>query len=339
MIVIVQFSIVVPIYKVEKFLPQCIESLIQQTYQDIEIILVNDGSPDRCGEICEEYARQDNRITVIHKENGGVVSARKLGTEKATGLYMTCIDGDDWIEPDYFEKAAELLKRRNVDIICNGFYLDYPDGTMAAVPLPYPGYYDRRRIEKRIYRNLIESEKCECFAPSVCTKIFRRELYTQQQMCEDDRMKIAEDQAVTKPCIYRAENMYLMPGCLYHYRYNIKSVTREGKPFPWSGPKLMGEHFEKQIPMDESDFQEQLYRRVTHEIFLVASSRFRGEKSYRQTVKEIKEHLQEPYYQKAMKCARFRGSWKGVFAHFALRHRLYFLLWLYSKYIDMCKKL
>ena len=93
-------SIIVPCYNVEAYLPKCVNSILEQTYKKIEIILVDDGSPDNCGKICDEYAKKDERIKVIHKENGGLVSARNAGYDVATGDWMMYVDGDDWLDAD-----------------------------------------------------------------------------------------------------------------------------------------------------------------------------------------------------------------------------------------------
>ena len=116
-------SIVVPIYKVEKYLPKCIDSIINQTYKNLEIILVDDGSPDRCGEICDEYAKTDRRIKVIHKENGGASDARNVGIDIANGEYLGFVDSDDYIVSDMYEKLYTALKKSNSDMsICNVRY-------------------------------------------------------------------------------------------------------------------------------------------------------------------------------------------------------------------------
>ena len=106
-------SIVIPVYKVEKYLEKCVESVINQTYKNLEILLVNDGSPDNCPKICDEYAQKDNRIKVIHKENGGLSDARNAGIDVATGKYITFIDSDDYISNDYVEYMYNLLKQNN----------------------------------------------------------------------------------------------------------------------------------------------------------------------------------------------------------------------------------
>jgi glycosyltransferase involved in cell wall biosynthesis len=112
-----KISIIVPIYKVEQYLRKCVESILAQTYTNIEIILVNDGSPDNCGKICDEYAKKDNRIKVIHKENGGLSSARNAGLDTATGDLIGFIDGDDFIDKDMYETLYKLLVENNVDLV------------------------------------------------------------------------------------------------------------------------------------------------------------------------------------------------------------------------------
>lgn len=112
-------TIVVPIYKVQDYLEKCIHSILKQTYKNLEIILVDDGSPDNCGNICDEYAKKDNRIKVIHKENGGLSDARNVGIEIATGKYITFVDSDDYITDDYIAYLYDLIKKYNVKLsIC-----------------------------------------------------------------------------------------------------------------------------------------------------------------------------------------------------------------------------
>ena len=113
-----KISVIVPIYNVEKYLNRCVDSIINQTYKNLEIILVDDGSPDNCGKICDEYAKKDNRIKVVHKENGGVSSARNVGLNIATGDYIGFVDGDDWIDLYMYEKLLYNSIKYNSDITC-----------------------------------------------------------------------------------------------------------------------------------------------------------------------------------------------------------------------------
>ncbi len=113
-------SVIVPVYKVERFLRKCVDSILTQTYQNLEIILVDDGSPDGCGAICDAYARQDSRVKVIHKENGGLSSARNAGMEIAKGEYIGFVDSDDWIEPEMYGTMLSLAKKYDAKLVCAG---------------------------------------------------------------------------------------------------------------------------------------------------------------------------------------------------------------------------
>ena len=114
-------SVVVPVYNVEKYIDKCINSIINQTYKNLEIILVDDGSPDNCGKICDEYAKKDNRIKVTHKENGGVSSARNIGIKNATGDWLTFVDADDWIENNFVEQLLKIGNQENAEIVLCGY--------------------------------------------------------------------------------------------------------------------------------------------------------------------------------------------------------------------------
>ena len=120
-------SIIIPVYKVEPYLRQCIESVLAQTHSALDIILVDDGSPDRCGEICEEYAARDSRIRVIHQENGGLSAARNTGLEVVKGNYITFVDSDDFVAENYVETLLKWIVDSGADIACGGF-VDYHTG-------------------------------------------------------------------------------------------------------------------------------------------------------------------------------------------------------------------
>ena len=136
-----KLSIIVPIYKIEEFLPHCIESILSQTFQDFELILVDDGSPDRCPAICDKYAKEDSRIKVIHKPNGGLVSARKAGLQIAKGDYVGYVDGDDWIEPEFYAKLMTAAIENDADIVAEGFIKDIGDNcTLKINPIPCRNY-------------------------------------------------------------------------------------------------------------------------------------------------------------------------------------------------------
>ncbi|WP_239391169.1 glycosyltransferase family 2 protein [Cloacibacillus sp. An23] len=325
-----------PVYKTEKYLEQCVQSIIAQSFKDFELILVDDGSPDNCPHICDKYAESDSRIYVIHKINGGLVSARQAGVAIATGKYVVCVDSDDWIDNNYLEKFAEIIYTYGVDIVCCGATWIYNNRKVQR-PIPMQiGLYDQTDIEKKIYPQLIESKRGVYFAPSLWAKAFRRTIYQQQQLLVDSYVSVGEDHACVKPCIYRAQSLYILPDCLYNYRQNMTSMTKNKKPFDWNGPRIIGQHFERQIDMNQYDFQSQVYRNVVHNLFNVCVSQFNRDDKYTIIALDIRKQISSPYYRHAIIKSSFKRYWKGTFVRFVLLFKITEIIWLYHKYI--CKR-
>lgn len=324
------FSIIVPIYKVETYLPQCIESVLNQTYNDFEVILVNDGSPDRCGKICDDYATKDRRIRVIHKENDGLVSARQAGAEEAIGIYICCVDGDDWIAANYLKKIATEIENNKADIICVGKVIAYPDRQISKAISFRSDFYSRAEIVNEIFPHLIQNKKARYFTPTVWAKAIKRELYLFEQLSVDSRIRLGEDGACTIPCIYRSQSLSILPDCLYYYRQNDESMTKVKKAFPWSGPELIAKHLMRQIDCTQFDFQEQMYRKTAHELFSVVVSQFNRNEPYGVIKKDIIDNLDTPIYRESIEKAKFSDI-KGKIMVFAMKHRILWLIWLWNR--------
>ena len=126
-------SVIVPIYNVEKYVNKCVGSIVNQTYTNLEIILVDDGSPDRCPEICDEWAKKDSRIKVIHKKNGGLSDARNAGMKIASGDYIAFVDSDDWIAPEMYERLLMAIKNDNSDIAACAVKMVWEDGSSRTI--------------------------------------------------------------------------------------------------------------------------------------------------------------------------------------------------------------
>lgn len=324
------FSVIVPIFKVEKYLNQCIDSILGQSYSDFELILVDDGSPDRCPEICDSYAANDSRIRVLHKENGGLVSARKAGAKISTGKYIVCVDGDDWVRNDYIEIFAKAIKEFETDIVICGYNNAYPKKNKPN-KIRFPsGFYSRSDIVEHIFPTLIQSNVASYFPPSLWAKAFRKELYQNAQYLVDDRVKIGEDGACTIPCLYHAQSIYITHEHSYFYRQNPDAMTKDRHAFAWHGPELIYQHLKSQIGIDENDFQIQIARKTVHDLFQVVVSQFYRKERYASIIDDIKKHLKSPIYQTALLESSFLGV-KARCMHFALKHQFFFLLLLYSK--------
>ena len=221
-------SVIVPIYKVEKYLNRCVESIVNQTYKDLEIILVDDGSPDGCPQICDEYALKDSRIKVIHKENGGVISARQAGLRVATGDYVGFVDSDDYIEPDMYEKIANVIEKHSPDMVACNFFFDYSDKSVKSEQIFNREYYSREELEKEIFPYMLYNPPYYHFGVYPCcwAKVFKRELLEQVLYGVTSKIRIGEDAAVTYPCLLKASSLAFVESSLYHYRVNDVSMTK-----------------------------------------------------------------------------------------------------------------
>lgn len=208
-------SIIVPIYKIEKYLRQCIDSLVAQTYRNIEIILVDDGSPDNCGKICDEYAGKDSRIKVIHKKNEGLSVARNTGIDIAKGDYLMFVDSDDWVEPPFCERALQTAILQGVDCVAVGVNVINESGPIIKYDTALPGFLS---IEETISR-LIDGR-----SPFnvVWNKIFKRSLF---KTIRFPRGIIYEDQAVMYLLLHQSNGVYVIGDKLYNYRRRVDSLS------------------------------------------------------------------------------------------------------------------
>lgn len=324
------YSVVVPAYGVEKFLDKCVDSLIKQTYSNIEIILVDDGAKDRSPEICDYYASIDRRVKVIHKENGGLVSARKAGVEIASGEYIICVDGDDWVSTKYIERLDAAVSKYKPDMICCG-YIQTDEVTEGLHGFNIEsGYYDRDKIEKEICPICIESEVGEMFPPQLWAKAFKKEIYLPEQLSVNNTIKIGEDGAVTKPILTKVSSLFILDECLYYYRVNNESMTKNKSCYDWNGPRYIQQHLMERIDLNMSDYEEQIVRRTVRDIYTVAFSQFNKADSYRNIKKQIIDNLIAPDYREAINKCKYKGL-KHRLEVFLLKHHLIFPIYLFHK--------
>lgn len=221
-------SIIVPVYNTEPYLRQCLDSILCQTVGNIEVICVDDGSTDTSPQILDAYAATDSRVQIIHKKNGGLVSARKTGLKAATGEYIGYVDSDDWIEPDMYEKLLAALKDGEADIAMCGRFEDTGE-TCRKVCHGFPaGRYDKRALTETIFpRMIVNSAFFEWgIFPGVWDKLFCKESLEPFQMAVDERLTMGEDAACTYPALLHAESICILDECLYHYRQSPTSMVK-----------------------------------------------------------------------------------------------------------------
>lgn len=227
-----ELSVVIIIYNVEKYLRQCIESVLSQTYTDFELILVDDGSPDNCPQICDEYSQKDSRIRVLHQKNQGSVMARWNGMLAAQGKYISLIDGDDWLDSDMYEKMMQLAFSKNADIVIAG----YKQGTEENYTLEgntiESGIYSGEALKYLYSHALYMGSYYEPgIAPSLCTKVFRRDLFFKNYEHPHPIIRMGEDAAVSYPLIARAETIVIANEIhSYNYRIVENSMSRKFDP-------------------------------------------------------------------------------------------------------------
>ncbi|MGN0996283.1 MAG: glycosyltransferase family 2 protein [Candidatus Ventricola sp.] len=243
-------SVVVPIYRVEAYLEQCIRSLISQTLPGLEIILVDDGSPDGCPQICDRFAGEHRHIRVIHQPNGGILAARRAGVEAASGEYVTFVDGDDWVEPELYAQVAAIIDQAAPDIVSYG-YSGVRDGC-APVPVRQripAGLYRRAELEASVFPVMLSQPPYFTFGvlPSLCCKVIRRPLLTQGLAAAPGEVRIGEDLAVSLPCMLRAESVFFCDLVGYGYRKNPSSVVHTYDPRTAERTALLLTHLSDQI--------------------------------------------------------------------------------------------
>lgn len=210
-----KISIIIPVYKVEAYLSECLDSVIKQTYQNLEIILVDDGSPDKCGEICDQYAQRDSRIRVLHKENAGVARARNDGIEIATGEYISFIDSDDWIAENTYETLYKGLKEADADCAVGGCVtvldkdgvLKYQKGTRKGL-----GCMSAEEAMKGVLLR----------GSAIWNRLFKKEVFLNIRFPLD---RINDDEVVALHSYAECKKIVFLDADTYYYRIRSNSIT------------------------------------------------------------------------------------------------------------------
>lgn len=221
-------SVIVPVYNTAQYLPECLDSIINQTLKEIEIICIDDGSTDDSPHILDRYAKKDDRIRVIHRNNGGLVSARKAGVMAAGGDYVAFVDSDDWIEADMYGQLYQIAMKNGVDMVTCGFFLEgnYTTTHMDTVP---QGIYSEEKMDqlrdKAIYNLKKHSSGLKA---SLCYKLFKKELIQKAQCQIPDEITMAEDKMCLLTALLDCCSVYVYHKSFYHYRIRANSIVHSG---------------------------------------------------------------------------------------------------------------
>lgn len=238
-------SIIVPVYKVEKYLERCVQSILRQTLSDIEVILVDDGSPDNCGQMCDELANKDNRIVVVHKKNGGLSSARNAGLQVANGEYIGFVDSDDAVTPLMYEKLYDIGVKHHCDVVMCDYRRILLDGTDYVKSLQIPaGLYSKEKIKTIIFPSLIMGSNLD-YGPllSVWHCLYSKQFLKSNNLLFDEEVRWSEDNIFSAFVGYYANSFYYLKGeALYDYYQNEGTITTGYRPGCWNVYCTMNHH-------------------------------------------------------------------------------------------------
>ena len=293
-------SVIVPVYNVEKYLRKCVDSILNQTYADFELLLVDDGSTDGCPQICNEYAASDSRVRVIHKTNGGLISARNEGILAARGDYVCILDGDDWALKNMLQFIHDTVSRLPelpdmVLFAAHNVYADHMEDTLNNVP---EGYYNRNRLEEEIFPYLIMDTRTGLHPGRIQAhtwdKAFRRELLA-AHYTREERIRVFTDVPMTYECMLHCRNMYICNEPLYMYNKtnedSIRARSRENlltKSFYYL-VSYMREHMSGLVPSVDRQLNEYAA------MLIIRTGKWRAgtDPSLREAARHMREGLRE----------------------------------------------
>lgn len=271
-----------PIYNGQKYLKKCIDSILAQKYTDFEVILVDDGSSDGSLDICREYEQKDSRVVVFHKENAGLVAARKSGVELAKGEYIGFVDCDDFIDDDMYLQLMTEAEKKGSDIVAGGMTVDYVDRSVEIYHKFHDGFYDKEAIENVILPKAVVDLGVVnfYFMPAVWLKIFRREVLEKSINNVFDSIRNGEDVAITLYSLSVAQSLSILKTSAYHYVQSEGSMTRG---FNANRLKDICAVFECISKIDNDKIQKQIATYISHLVYYaVAEAVLKSGYSYKQ---------------------------------------------------------
>lgn len=323
----IKVSVIVPVYNVEQYLCRCVDSIISQTLKDIEIILVDDGSPDNSPKMCDEYALKDSRIKVIHKVNGGLSSARNAGMKIAQGDYIFFVDSDDWLDENglellynkAFEYDVDFVRYRAIRTGWPG--LEYNSPCILETPREIAGgYYSKDRIINEIYPKLIITEEIT-MGPIVGAwgSLYKRSLLIDNDIFFYEDIKLSEDMIFSARVVTSSNSFYYIEdACVYHYFFNPNSISKSFRADRWDSCKQNIRLFERDFSnYQEYDFSVQLNRLRWFCIFMGLN-----ERNYIKDKAQRKKYCKSIMNSREVRSTKYQNSYYKV----SLKQRILMIL-------------
>lgn len=338
------FSVIIPVYKIkEEYLRQCLNSLVSQVAIDWEAIIVDDGSPDNCGGICDEYAAKDNRIKVIHKENEGVSVARNVGIKASESQWIAFIDPDDWVEPDWASTIINSVEQfgSNNDIFFFDYYQNYAkkqfEKTLGINAGPLPAKYVKA-LKMAPFDQFYINNKVYTYETNVLwIKVYRASLFKEKNIYFDPEARKGQDVILNAEMLQITDRFYYIRKSLYHYRYIQESITNRFNPKVSYYNEIAFKHYDRIINKYSlgMEFRKAFYARVLTRLYSSMRLYYFHEDnkiSFKDICRAIDEKLSESPYNDALRNID-EQSLKGVyrvFVHF-LKSKNYRILWCLVK--------
>ena len=341
----VKISIIVPIYNVAKYLDKCVTSLISQTLTDIEIILVDDGSTDACPQICNQYAKMDNRIKVIHKRNGGLSSARNAGLEIITGDYYMFVDSDDWLDKETCEVCYEYATKYQSDCLMFSYVKEFDDHSIINHTFSNEFIqWTKKQIVNKFHRRLFGLVNEELARPqdsdlivSACMQLFKSEMYKHIRFV--DTKEIGTEDCWYQILVYEnCEKFIYIDRPFYHYlRINENSLTTKYNPYLFERWQTMFDYMERFIAENNKgqEYALALQNRIALSILGLGINQTHSNDTLIEGSAHLKTMLISKRYSSALSQLRtsyMPFAWKVFF--FLAKHRLTFLLFTMLKVIE-----
>lgn len=331
-------SVIVPVYNVEDYLAECLDSILAQTFTDFEVVLVDDGSTDGSRVICDKYAKKDSRIRCIHKENGGLVSARQEGFRHVTGTYVTFVDSDDWIAAGMYEKMCGAAKETDADVICCNYISAAADKNIERRDFCAPGLYEKKALKEKIYPQMLSFGSFFHFgiSPGIYSKMFRKPLLEKHIFHVPHGVKLGEDGLVVYPCLLDASSVCFLPDFLYFYRSRPGSLTHTMDSGRLAENRLLFDTFEKLIDLTAYPCMErQLHCYYVYQCLLTLPPVFRAAYDAGRNFREA--FLSEcgyPPVKRAFRGVRLKdiSGFHNKACALCIRHRLYRLFRLFLRH-------
>lgn len=325
-----RFSFIVTVYNVEQYLRDCVDSILAQTFEDFELILVDDGSPDGCPSICDAYAAADVRVRVIHQKNSGIVNARIAGLRTVMGEYVVFVDGDDWIAPTYLAHSAMIISKTDADLILFDFSREYMNRSEIVRNPASAGLYDRAGVRKAIYPSLLMDSGMAHMSYSVFGKVFSRTLVEKGLLAVDPRITLGEDLLRVLHAYMEAESVYICHEVMNFYRVREQSASHGYRMECFDQIRLVLNELERikeKEPDMPDDFDEQVLR---YGAFMCFTMLVHAANDGRMdALVEIRQEISSPSLRSCIERAKFKGITPKTHICFFLMRRG----WIRSAYL------